>query len=151
MMAINRINILSPGVATLLVVVLLCPTGAFSPPAFRNPAILTVNVNRVAPPSSSPTTTNSITVKPWMTPLLPRGIPVLTAYINYHGDLESDEDDENDNDDDDDDLAPEVDVSKFRAKPSISYGLNRGRSPPSQRKAIGTSSTSSARSSSRSS
>ena len=63
-----------------------------------------------------------------MTPLLPRGIPVLTAYINYHGDLESDEDDENDNDDDDDDLAPEVDVSKFRAKPSISYGLNRGRS-----------------------
>lgn len=42
-------------------------------------------------------------------------------------------------DEDDDDEAPSVDTSNFVPPKSISYGLNRGRSAPSQRKAMGTS------------
>ena len=47
---------------------------------------------------------------------------------------------DDDDDDDDDDEAPSVDTSTFiPLKSSIAFGLNRGRSAPSQRKAMGTS------------
>jgi len=43
-------------------------------------------------------------------------------------------------DDEEDDEAPSVDTSKFiESKSTIAFGLNRGRSAPSQRKAMGTS------------
>ena len=47
-----------------------------------------------------------------------------------------------DDDDDDDEEPPSVDTSNFVPSKSISFGLNRGRSAPSQRKAMGTSGTS---------
>jgi DNA repair protein RadA/Sms len=50
---------------------------------------------------------------------------------------------EDDDDDDDDEQAPSVDTSNFVPSKSISFGLNRGRSAPSQRKAMGTSGSSS--------
>jgi hypothetical protein len=59
-------------------------------------------------------------------------------------DDEEDDDEEDDDDDEDDDEPPEVDLSKF-VPPTASYGLNRGRSSPSQRKAMGTSGSSTAR------
>jgi DNA repair protein RadA/Sms len=52
--------------------------------------------------------------------------------------------DDDGDDDDDDDEPPDVDVSKFSPpKSSVSYGPGRGRSAPSQRKAMGTSGSSS--------
>jgi DNA repair protein RadA/Sms len=56
---------------------------------------------------------------------------------------EKDDDDDEEDDDDDDDI-PEVDTSKFKPPTNmVSYGLNRGRSSPAQRKAMGTSGSSS--------
>ena len=49
-----------------------------------------------------------------------------------------------DDDDDDDDDPPSVDVSQF-VPPRASFGLNRGRSSPSQRKAMGRSGSSTAK------
>ena len=48
--------------------------------------------------------------------------------------------DDDDDDDDDDDYIPEVDIANFKPPSKvISFGPNRGRSSPSQRKAMGTS------------
>ena len=52
--------------------------------------------------------------------------------------------DDNDDDDEEDDEPPDVDISSF-TPPTAAYGLNRGRSSPSQRKAMGTSGSSTAR------
>lgn len=53
------------------------------------------------------------------------------------------EDEDEDNDDDDYLDIPEVDVSQFKPPTKmVSFGLNRGRSSPSQRKAMGTSGSS---------
>lgn len=49
----------------------------------------------------------------------------------------------NDEDEDDDDDVPEIDIANFNPpKNMVSFGLNRGRSSPAQRKAMGTSGSS---------
>jgi hypothetical protein len=65
-------------------------------------------------------------------------------YGNRHLTMYMRDDVDDDDDEEDDDEPPEVDVSNFVA-PKASYGLNRGRSSPSQRKAMGTSGSSTAR------
>ena len=53
--------------------------------------------------------------------------------------LDDDDTDDDDDDDDDDDI-PEVDIANFKPPSKvISFGPNRGRSSPTQRKAMGTS------------
>jgi DNA repair protein RadA/Sms len=47
---------------------------------------------------------------------------------------------DDDDDDDDDEEPPDVDVRNFQVPSEIQFGLGRGRSSPSQRKAMGTSS-----------
>jgi hypothetical protein len=60
-------------------------------------------------------------------------------------DFEKEHDDyDEDDEDDDDEEPPEVNVQNFRP-PTASFGLNRGRSSPSQRKAVGQSASSTAR------
>lgn len=62
-----------------------------------------------------------------------RSVPLRMAKGKFEEDEEGD-------DDEDDDDAPEVDTANFKPPSKvISFGLNRGRSSPSQRKAMGTS------------
>jgi len=59
-------------------------------------------------------------------------------YLSYRDDDSSEDDEE------DDDEPPDVDISSFRP-PTTSFGWNKGRSSPSQRKAMGRSGSSTAR------
>ena len=67
--------------------------------------------------------------------------PFLANQLRSRQWLEMMNDDDND---DDDDEPPDVDITQFSPpKSSVSYGPGRGRSAPSQRKAMGTSGSSS--------
>lgn len=76
----------------------------------------------------------------WMTLVVPRKRIIVRPTALY-----AQADDGSDNyDDDDDDEPPDVDPANFRPPSTMSYGLNSGRSSPSQRKAMGRSGASTA-------
>ena len=113
-------------IATTVLVLLVRTIIAWTPGLSTPPRPRRTAVTRPDAPLSI-TTSRPLHQTPW-----------TTALFAIHNN-----EDEDDEDEDDDDDIPDVDVSKFKPS-SMSYGLNTGRSSPSQRKAMGRSATSTA-------